>query len=151
MGTQHLAGAFRRNVEGVLQCTSWVIRQEVQCVEVEVLCFHLWALGDFPAHAHEDVCDLLVEDRDRVQRTNLLTGGWNGDIHALQLENLSIALFFQNNFYLSKVLFGATKCHVDKAARILALILWDRSQGATCLRNGCVFTEVFAAESCELL
>ena len=148
---QHLAGALRCDVEGVLQGAGRVVRDEVQGVEVEVLRLDLRAIGDFPPHADEDVRDLLVEDRDRVLGANLAAGRWLGDVDALGAQRFLVALLLELGFDLGKELLNATACHVDDATGVLALILRQRAEGAASGRDRSVVTEVRATGLSEFL
>ena len=128
MRAQNLLGAFLANVESILQGTRWVIRLEVQSVEVEVLCFNLRAFSHFPSHADEDIRHGLIQCRDRVQSTGLGTGGGNGDVHGLSGELFFARLFFEYLVNARKVLFCLTARHVNKATGIFALSFRQGSQ-----------------------
>ena len=51
----------RVDEEGVLHGACGVIRVKVERIEVEPFAFELWAFGDFPTHADEDVADLFLK------------------------------------------------------------------------------------------
>ena len=61
MSAENQVALDRLNEEGVLHRTRRVILVEVEGVEVEPLVFDLWAFGNLPAHANEDVSDLLLQ------------------------------------------------------------------------------------------
>ena len=151
MGTQHLAGALRGDVEGVLQGTGRVVGQEVQRVEVEVLCLDLRSVGDLPAHADEDVGDLLGQDRDRVLGPTLTAGGRHGDVDALGGENLGVALLLQGVLGRGECLLDPAAGLVDQASCVLALILRQRAEVTACRGHRGVVAEVATPEFSQLV
>ena len=72
--------------EGVLHLARGVILVEVQGVEVEPLVLELGTLRDLPAHADEDVGDLLLQERDRMPRPDARALRERRDVDALGLE-----------------------------------------------------------------
>ena len=66
VGAQHEVVLGRVGPEGVLHRARGVVGAEVERVEVEPLGLDARALGDLPAHRHEDVGDPLGQRRDRV-------------------------------------------------------------------------------------
>ncbi len=60
---------------------------EVEGVEVVPLVLELRTFGDLPPHADEDVGDLLLQERDRMPRTDAGARRERGDVHALGLQS----------------------------------------------------------------
>ena len=58
----------RIDEERVLHLACRVVDVEVQRIEVEPLVLEFGSLRDLPAHADEDVRDLLLQKRDRMPR-----------------------------------------------------------------------------------
>src|SRR5699024_9241271 len=105
----------------------------------------LRAVGDLPAHADEDVRDLLVEDGDRVLGADLAAGGGLGDVDALGAECFLVALLLQLGLHLAEELLDATTCHVDDAAGVLALILRQGAERPASSGSRSVVAEMRAA------
>ena len=68
-----------------------MVGREVQRIEIELLAFHLGAFGQLPAHRHEGIRDVLSQDRDRVPRSDCVTGRRKRDIDGLGHQNFLIA------------------------------------------------------------
>ncbi len=74
-----------------------MVRLEVQRVEVEPLGFHLGAFGDLPAHAHEDVRDAVLQDRQRVAGSGAAAARGGGDVDGFLDEDACGFGFFQHH------------------------------------------------------
>ena len=85
----------RLHEERVLHFPCRVVRLEVQGVEVEPLRFHLGAFGDFPAHAHENVRNAVLQGGQRVPGAGTTTAGRGGDVHGLFEEDPGVVFGFQ--------------------------------------------------------
>ena len=88
-------GLRRLHEEGVLHFAGRVVRLEVQGVEVEPLGFDLRAFGDFPAHAHEDVADAVLQRGERVAGTGTAAARRRGDIHGFLDQDPRVVLGFE--------------------------------------------------------
>lgn len=73
-----------------------MVRLEVQGIEVEPLRLHLGAFGNFPAHAHEDVRDAVLQGGQGVAGTGTATTRRGSDIHGFLDEDAGVVLCFQH-------------------------------------------------------
>src|SRR5215211_6464842 len=73
MGAQHDSAILRLHEQGVLHGPCWMIRDEVERIEIHPLGLELRALGHLPAHCDEDVLHQAHQRRNGVNRA-----GWLG-------------------------------------------------------------------------
>ena len=86
VGAHHEVAVDRVDEEGVLHLPRGVVDVEVQRVEVEPLVLELGPFGDLPAHADEDVADLLLQEGERMPRPDARALRERRDVEALGLE-----------------------------------------------------------------
>ena len=72
-----------------------MVRRDVERVEVVPLVLDLGSLDDAVAHAGEDVDDLGLDDRERVERTAPERPSRQRDVDAVGLEALRLAALLQ--------------------------------------------------------
>ena len=144
-----LLGVFTADVERVLQRAGGVVRDEVQRVEVEVLRLYLWALGNLPPHADENVGNVFGQRGDRVHRTRLRAGSRQRNVHLLLAQLALAVLLFALHSELGVRLLGAAAGHVDQPAGIFALIFGQGAKRAARLRDRGLVPEVQAVRVFE--
>jgi hypothetical protein len=88
-------GFGRLHEERVLHFAGRVVRLEVQGVEVEPFGFHLGTLGDFPAHAHEDVRHAVLQRGQRVAGSGPTTARGCRDVNGLLDQDAGVVLGFE--------------------------------------------------------
>ena len=123
VGAQQLPGSFGRDVEGVLLAARRMVGREVQGVEVELLGLDLGALGQFPAHRHEGVGDVLGQDGDRVPRPGGLAGRRQRHVDALGHQDGGVALGAQHRQPLVEEPLRLAARDVDALAGVGAVVL----------------------------
>lgn len=128
MGTQQLAGAFRRDIEGVLFAAGRVVGWKVQRVEIELLGLDLRSLDQFPAHRDEGVGDVFAQEGDRVARAGWLPGRRQGHVDALGHQSRRVALGAQRGQPLVVAVLGVGAGGVDAPTGVGALGFGQRGQ-----------------------
>src|SRR5215207_7143559 len=68
MGAQHDPAILRLHEQGVLHGPCWMIRDEVERIEIHPLGLELRALGHLPAHCDEDVLHQAHQRSDGMNR-----------------------------------------------------------------------------------
>ncbi len=144
LGAQHHVGAdeargvlglIALDVEGVLHLARRMVRPEVQRVEVVPLGLHFRTVGDLPSHGDEEVLDILHELRQRMARAQRLTLDRQGHVDGFGGQCAGLL------FGLDLLLLGAERATevgaqlAHELARVLLLVLRQRTDGLACLRH----------------
>ncbi len=119
VGAQHQVVVGRVGPEGVLHGAGRVVGAEVEGVEVEPLGLEHRALGDLPAHGHEEVGDVVGHQRDRVARAARATAGRERDVDGLLDEHPLLGLGLERRRALGERLVHCAAGLADALARLL--------------------------------
>lgn len=123
MGAHQQVGFGGFHEEGVLHFARRVVRLEVQGVEVEPLGFDFGAFGDFPAHAHEDVCHAVLQRGKRVAGAGAAAAWGCGDVNGFLHQDPGVVLGFEHRGALGERLVdpAAGGTHQLSGERLLVL------------------------------
>ncbi|SKZ69584.1 Uncharacterised protein [Mycobacteroides abscessus subsp. abscessus] len=119
-----------------------MIREKVQRVEVVVLGFYLGSLGDLPAHADENVGDLLGDHCDGMARSTGTSTTRQRDVDRLGDENRGVALGLQLRRPAVEDRTDPPTNLVDQFACFGSLVLRQRTQSSTSERYRRTIAEV---------